>query len=124
MNNKTLKEHYSNDSHNDTQNVNENRDNHANHQDNNHQDLNANTHKDNDFIDKEEQLRKDKKKKILLNIKAATNTSLILMFNIDLTLKLGRFLHNSDALRTSFFLLYNINFQTDLYMKMKFTYNY
>ncbi|BBD88959.1 DUF4064 domain-containing protein [Staphylococcus caprae] len=56
-----IKEHYSNDSHNDTQNVNENRDNHANHQDNNHQDLNANTHKDNDFIDKEEQLRKDKK---------------------------------------------------------------
>lgn len=56
-----IKEHYSNDSHNDTQNVNENRDNHANHQDNNHQDLNANTHKDNDFIDKEEQLRKNKK---------------------------------------------------------------
>lgn len=56
-----IKEHYSNDSHNDTQNVNGNRDNHANHQDNNHQDLNANTHKDNDFIDKEEQLRKDKK---------------------------------------------------------------
>ena len=58
-----IKEHYSNDSHNDTQNVNENRDNHANHQDNNHQDLNANTHKDNDFIDKEEQLRKDKRRR-------------------------------------------------------------